>query len=123
MTIDDQDKIYKAGYIEGQKHMKPSELTTKLINNMEDKFDNLKDKVYDIEKNVLVGLADTKAEIIKEFGNSIDVVKEDCDSKIKDIEDKSDKKYANKRIEKNYDKLIWLIITTIVLSGLGLIYK
>lgn len=79
MDIIERNKIYNAGIEEGKKHRSPSSDTLKIIKNMEDKFDNLKDRVSDFEKN-----------IIEEIGS----IKLQVQTTIKEEFDKCDERYA-----------------------------
>ena len=73
----------------------------KHINNFNTKMDKLKDRIVDVEKNVISAIAHLK----------------------EDVFEKADKKYATKKTEKTVDKVMWLVISSVVIAVLSLILK
>ena len=68
---------------------------------MTEKIDKIKDNLTSFELNVTKKLAELPGE----------------------LEAKFDQRYANKRIEKGFDKLIWMVIVGVVIGLLNLILK
>jgi len=71
------------------------------VKTMTEKIDNLKDKFTSFELNITKQIA--------ELPNA--------------LEEKFDERYANKRIEKGFDKLIWIVIAGVVVGVLNLVIK
>lgn len=112
MEINKNDAYYKAGFKEGETHSEPSEITRKLIKNMEDKFDNLKDKVSCIEKNVIKEVSEMKIEIITEIVAIKDDIKKDCEDR-----------YAKKWVADAMKLVMATVTVTIIGAILVLILK
>ena len=68
---------------------------------MTEKIDKLKDNLTSFEINVTKKIAELPGE----------------------LEAKFDQRYANKRIEKGFDKLIYLVIAGVIIGILNLIFK
>ena len=78
LKTDREWKIYNEGL---KKPHKTSQETRNLIKSMEDKFDNLKDKVTNFEINVTKGMGEMKLEIIEAMVKNTKEMKEDCDNR------------------------------------------
>ena len=106
------DKAIKSGFKQGQEHSQPSPITRKLIKNMEDKFDNLKDKVHSIETNVISELGNMKTDIVKEINDAINCVKKD-----------SDKKYAPAWVATALKSMMGVVAAAMIMSIMNIILK
>ena len=58
---------------------------------------------------------------IKDIKKSTDDIKLSIAKLPEDIWDKGDRRYANKKTEKTVDKLIWLVLSAVVIAVLSLI--
>ncbi len=72
------------------------------INTLENNYKSMSEKIDELKEAVSDGFTEMK----KDF---------------KDFRESCDKKYASKRIETVVDKLTWLVISSVVLTVLGLI--
>lgn len=80
------------------------------INTLEINYSTMSEQLKDLKLTVDKGFSDIK----KEFKN----IHLNCQMHQKE----NDQRYANKRIEKVVDNLTWLVISTVVLAGLGLLF-
>ena len=62
-------------------------------------------------------------EEIKDVKDAVNDLRVDIAELPEKVFDKADVRYADKRIEKNFDKLVWLVLAGVVLGILNLIIR
>ena len=60
---------------------------------------------------------------LDKFENKIDKILEKVYEMPSEIFEKADHKYADKRIEKNFDKIVWLVLAAVLVGILNLVMK
>ena len=110
LKTDREFKIYNEGV--KSNHPASSKQTLDLFKSMNDKFDNLKDKVTSFETNIVKGMGEMELRIVKEIGKIKD-----------DITDSCDKKYAKKWVADAMKIVMTTIAVAIIGAGLALILK
>lgn len=60
---------------------------------------------------------------IKDVKDAVNDLRVDIAKMPEAILEKGDKRYADKRIEKNFDKLVWLVIAGVVVGLLNLVLR
>ena len=108
---DEAYEISQAGFEEGKTHIEPSEKTIKLIKNMEEKFDKLKDEIIDKVGKIEISLEKTVREIFDKIDEKY-ARKEKVDKLRSDIDEMKVEREA-----RNYEWLKYAIIT--VISGIA----
>lgn len=77
-----------------------------------------KDECNKINNQIMEDIREIKSDV-KTLGNDIGNIKIQIATLPEQLKDN----FADKRIEKNFDKLTWLVVSAVVLALLGLIIK
>lgn len=60
---------------------------------------------------------------LKANSDSTTIVKEMVIALPKSLADEFDKRYASKKTERDVDKVIWLVVSAVIVAGLALMFK
>lgn len=77
-----------------------------------------KDECNKINNQIMEDIREIKSDV-KTLGNNIGNIKIQIATLPEQLKDN----FADKRVEKNFDKLTWLVVSAVVLALLGLIIK
>lgn len=77
-----------------------------------------KDECNKINNQIMEDIREIKSDV-KTLGNDIGNIKIQIATLPEQLKDN----FADKRVEKNFDKLTWLVVSAVVLALLGLIIK
>ena len=129
MTPDEKHKQYfnkdwKRGFEDGQEHSKPSPQTLKLINQLKETNNKMENQMITMQNDISnikekLEKIPTRDEMISSNKDLLACVLKEMNDKLEKHEEKADKKYAVKQVEKLVYAGIGMILATFM--G-GLIY-